>query len=126
MRKKAMILGLLCLALLLIGILGCFWVLNYPYGTQIEIVQNGKVLQRFDLMQTENQIIEVEYEGRINQIEIQDGKIRMLAANCPDNTCVRMGWLDLAVPIVCLPNHLVIQFVEETEEVDTFIRQVLK
>ena len=122
MRKKAMILGLLCLALLLIGILGFFWVLNHPHGTQIEIVQDGKVLQRFDLMQTENQIIEVEYEGRINQIEIQDGKIRMLAADCPDNTCVRMDWLDLAAPIVCLPNHLVIQFVEEAEEVDTFIR----
>lgn len=122
MRKKAMILGLLCLALFLIGILGCFWVLNHPHGTQIEIVQDGKVLQRFDLMQTENQIIEVEYEGRINQIEIQDGKIRMLAADCPDNTCVRMDWLDLASPIVCLPNHLVIQFVEEAEEVDTFIR----
>ena len=48
--------------------------------------------------------------------EIKAHQIRMLEAECPDNTCVHMGWLDSTVPIVCLPNRLVIQFVENHNE----------
>lgn len=70
------------------------------------------------MQKTENQIVEVEYEGRVNRIEIQDHQIHMLEADCPDHTCVNMGWLDSATPIVCLPNHLVIQFSGKTDEVD--------
>lgn len=86
MKRKAMILGLLCAVLFLAGIFGSLWILIRPHGTQVEIVQDGMVLQQLDLSQTENQMIEVEYEGRINQIQIEDGKIRISAADCPDNT----------------------------------------
>ena len=86
MKRKAMILGLLCAVLCLAGIFGSLWILIRPHGTQVEIVQDGMVLQQLDLSQTENQMIEVEYEGRINQIQIEDGKIRISAADCPDNT----------------------------------------
>lgn len=70
----------------------------------------------------ENQIIEVEYEGRTNQIQVENGKIRVSKADCPDNTCVHMGWLDSAVPIVCLPNHLIIRFTEIPDEIDGIVQ----
>lgn len=58
----------------------------------------GNVLYTFDL-------------SRSNTIQIQDGKICVQAAECPDQTCVHMGYLsDSGLPIVCLPNRLVIQF----------------
>ena len=98
--------------IMLIGVLGSILVLRAPHTNMVEIVQDGEVLYRFDLVRSENQIIEVVYDGRINTIEIKDHQIRMLDAECPDHTCVQMGWLDSAVPIVCLPNHLVIQFRE--------------
>ena len=48
-----------------------------------------------------------------NVIEIKDGKIRVKSADCPDQTCVRMGWLSsAAMPIVCLPHDLVITFAD--------------
>ncbi|MBQ2093605.1 MAG: NusG domain II-containing protein, partial [Ruminococcus sp.] len=38
-------------------------------------------------------------------------------AECPDKTCVNMGWLSSAsMPIVCLPNHLVIEFAAGYED----------
>ena len=98
--------------LFLTGIAGSFLLMKQPDGSVVEIVQDNQVLYRFNLDQTENQTIEVEYETLSNTIEIRNLQIRMAEAECPDHTCVQMGWLDSAVPIVCLPNHLVIQFRE--------------
>ena len=60
-------LGVLCAVLFLAGIFGSLWILTRPHGTQVEIVQDGAVLQQVDLTQAENQMIEVEYEGRIKE-----------------------------------------------------------
>lgn len=104
--------------LLLIGIVGSFLVFQRPDTELVEIVQDEEVLHRINLSQAEDQIINVEYDGRINQIEIKDHQIHMLEAECPDHTCIHMGWLDSAAPIVCLPNRLVIQFAESQGEID--------
>lgn len=105
-------------SLLLIGILGSALVLCRPDTNLVEIVQNGKVLYQLDLAHTEDQTTEVVYEGRINTIEIKNHQIHMLEAECPDKTCVNMEWLDSAAPIICLPNHLVIQFSGSNEDID--------
>ena len=93
------------------------------HSTQVNIVQDGKLLYTFDLTSAEDQTLEIEYKGRINTIQIADGRIRMLEAECPDQTCVHMGWLDSStMPIVCLPNHLVIEYADSEDEVDTVVR----
>lgn len=112
---------ILCAAILLAGVLGCIWVMHRPSSSMVEIVQNDIVLYCLDLSQAEDQILEIAYEGRTNQIEIKDHQIHMLEAECPDKTCVHMGWLDSGLPIVCLPNHLVIQFREEGEIADAIL-----
>jgi hypothetical protein len=44
---------------------------------------------------------------------IEDGEICVSSAECPDKTCVKMGKLrSESLPIVCLPNHLIIRFAE--------------
>lgn len=103
---------------LTVGILGSFLVLQKPHTSMVEIVQDGQVLYRLDLAQELDQVLEIEYEGRVNTVEIKNHQIRVLEAECPDNTCVHMSWLDSAAPIVCLPNHLVIQFADTNESVD--------
>ena len=105
--------------LLFLGILGSMLVLQRPDTSMVEILRDGEVLYRLDLEQEEDQILEIEYEGRTNTVEIKDHQIRMAEAECPDNTCVHMGWLDSAAPIVCLPNHLVIQFVKAGGDIDS-------
>lgn len=108
MKKKWPV--LLVGIILFVGIIGSVLMLHRPNTNLVEIIQEGNVLYRLDLAQTEDQTIEVEFDGRVNTIEIRDHQIHMLEAECPDKTCVNMGWLQSSVPIVCLPNHLVIQF----------------
>lgn len=101
----------LCAGILLAGVIGCFWVMQASGGNTVEILQDGNVLYTLDLAHAEDQVIEITYQGRSNTVQIQDGKICVQAAECPDQTCVHMGFLtDSGLPIVCLPNRLVIQF----------------
>ena len=106
----------LCGAILLLGIVGCFWVMR-PIGSRmVEILQDGALLYTFELSAAEDEVFSVETEYGVNEIQIQDGTIRMLSADCPDQTCVQMGPLSEAgVPIVCLPHRLVIQYTADTE-----------
>lgn len=107
----------------LLGAVGSLWLLRMPHGTQVNIVQDGNVLYTFDLASAEDQAFEIEYEGRINTVQIENGRIRMLKAECPDQTCVHMEWLDSgAMPIVCLPNHLSIEYAGSADDIDAVIR----
>ena len=47
--------------------------------------------------------------GGTNTIEIKDGKVRMLEAQCPNHLCVHQGWISLeGQSIVCLPNKVTV------------------
>ena len=49
-------------------------------------------------------------DGGVNRIEVEPGRLRVAAADCPDRICVSQGWLsDQSVPIVCLPHRLIIK-----------------
>lgn len=121
--SKQKILICICASFFLLGIAGSAWLLLAPGGTQVNIVQDGIVLCTFDISTTEDKTLEIEYEGRINTVQIENGRIRMLEAECPDQTCVHMGWLESkAMPIVCLPNHLSIEFDDSVDSVDAVTR----
>lgn len=122
MNKRVRILLIVAAVIFLVGVAGSFFVRNSPHGQVVQVLQDGKVLYTFDLSSQDNRTIQVEYDGRSNSIQIQDGRIRMLKADCPDHTCIQMGWLDSAAPIVCLPNHLVIQFASSHNSMDAALR----
>lgn len=45
-----------------------------------------------------------------NVVSVERGRICVSDASCPDHVCMKTGWIsDGAVPIVCLPNELVIK-----------------
>lgn len=105
------------------GLAGSIFIMFRPHGTQVNIVQEGTVLYTFDLSVTKNQTIDIKYEGRVNIVQIENGKIRVLEAECQDKTCVHRGWLkDSNLPIVCLPNHLVIEYTDVNDNVDAFVK----
>ncbi len=110
-RKAVYIVAALCAVLFLGGIGGMIWNLTRSHGRQVEILQDGKILYTLDLAQAEDQTFTVNYGGRTNEIEIRDHQIRVKAADCPDQICVHMDWLE-AAPIVCLPNRLSIQYAD--------------
>lgn len=44
------------------------------------------------------------------QIEIKNGKIRVLKADCPNQICVNMGWIQYSgQTIACVPNKAMIE-----------------
>ena len=110
-RKAVYIVAALCALSFLGGIGGMIWNLTRSHGRQVEILQDGKILYTLDLAQAEDQTFTVTYGGRTNEIEIREHQIRVKAADCPDQICVHMDWLEDA-PIVCLPNRLSIQYAD--------------
>ena len=110
-RKAVYMVAALCAMIFLGGIGGMIWNLTRSHGRQVEILQDGELLYTLNLDQVEDQTFTVTYEGRSNEIEIKDQRIRVKAADCPDQICVHMDWLE-AAPIVCLPNRLSIQYAD--------------
>lgn len=82
-------------------------------SNKVTVVRDNEVLYTFDLSRTENQTIRIEYpNGGYNIVEIKDGTICISDADCPDQTCVKTGILKSSgIPVVCLPHHLVIKYI---------------
>lgn len=102
------------------GIVGCLLLLFAPSDhNKVLIRRDGEVLYSLDLSKEKNRTFVIPYGGSSNTIEIRDGRIRVMEAECPDKVCVRTGWLSSsAIPIVCLPNHLEILFASGNDDID--------
>ena len=76
------------------------------------IILDGELVKEVDLRQVDEPytfILEGE-AGLTNTIRVETGKIRVEAASCPDQVCVHQGFISNGtVPIVCLPNQLIIE-----------------
>ena len=80
-------------------------------GGQARILLHGEELRTVDLANASSETFVVEGEdGQRNVVAVEPGRIRVTEASCPDQVCVRQGWIrDGATPIVCLPHGLVIE-----------------
>lgn len=98
----------------------CLWIFRPSEGKIVEILSDGEIIYTFDMTEVENQEIVVFYDshdnsghGSSNTIKIENGEIWVKEAQCPDQTCVKMGKLySESLPIVCLPNRLTIRYEE--------------
>ena len=88
-------------------------------ATHAEITSNGKLLKTVDLRIDQTFTVTTE-KGGINVVTVQDGKIAVTEATCPDHYCMKRGFCDSGADIVCLPNRLVIHFTE-AQEIDAVI-----
>ena len=90
----------------------------------VYIFRNGVQIERLHLSAvTEPYSFPVESGSEINIIEVENGRIRIAEANCPDGLCVRQGWISGgAIPIVCLPHQLIIRFdSDKSQELDAIV-----
>lgn len=86
-----------------------------------QIIQDGQVIQTIDL-----QNVKEPYEFEItakngghNTIRVENGKIGIIHASCPDKICVKQGFItNGTLPIVCLPNKLSVVVVNGNDELD--------
>lgn len=104
----------LCLLFLgAIAALCVLWVALIPLfahpGASADILQNGTLLRTLSLDKPAEFTVSAP-NGESNTVTVRDGRICVSHATCPDQVCVRQGWVSTdATPIVCLPNGLVIQ-----------------
>jgi len=101
----------------------------YKDGVLTETINLAAVTEPFtriigDTEGNDSNVLLPRETGRLNMIEIETGRIRMLGANCPDGLCVDQGWISSGiVPIVCLPNRVIItmESAEKAYNVDAVV-----
>ena len=81
----------------------------------------AKITSKGEPVKTVDLLIDQEFtvDGK-NTVTVQDGKIAVTWADCPDHYCMKRGYCDRGTDIVCLPNRLVISFLGE-QEVDAAV-----
>ena len=107
--------GILIICVLII------FALNQPQAEWAFIYQDGVLLEDINPVNLSVPVsFTVEYISGKNQITVEQGRIRVSEANCPDGLCVRQGWINnTAIPIVCLPHRLIIRLdVDHTRDID--------
>ena len=79
----------------------------------VRVTRDGVLLEEIDLSQLDQpRTLTLEDERGSNTLQVERGRVRVSAADCPDQVCVNQGWIsDGAVPIVCLPHRLMVEIV---------------
>ena len=102
---------LLCALLGLLTIYRHFFAsLDQLFPAQATITVAGKVLRTIDLDPAGGKEM-MQISGRLGPatVEVADGRIRMLEANCPEQICVKQSWIQSpGSTIVCLPGEIII------------------
>lgn len=105
--------------LLLVCILATlFLYTRQPDEMIVQVLQDGVCIRQIDLskVKTAYSFVVEDVQGGSNTICVEPGRICITDADCPDQICVRRGWLSgSAEPIVCLPHKLVIQLAGSAE-----------
>lgn len=87
--------------------------LKGPKSARVEILQDDQLLYILDVEKDAGKYRITDEKGGYNVVEVYGGEVFVAEADCPDQTCVKMGKLDSGLPIVCLPHKLVIKFADE-------------
>ena len=92
--------------------------LNKEEGGYVEVIVNKEIKDIFPLDENKQYTI---LDGKnINKIKIEDGKVWVTDASCPDKLCVKQGKIDKdGQSVICLPNKVVIKIVsDKKDEID--------
>lgn len=90
-----------------------FLIINFAVkkdGSYAVIKVDGKVIKTLDLNSGETTIEVNGYQGGVNKVVINDGKVSMTEADCPDELCVKTGKISrVGETIVCLQHRVVVE-----------------
>lgn len=112
---------ILIAALLAVSIIGSVLTLGgRTSAVTANLYLDGQCIRSIDLSQvTDPYSFTVEGPAGTNTVLVEPGRIRVSHADCPDQVCVNQGWIsNSVVPIVCLPNRLVIQIEDSAGTAD--------
>lgn len=109
--------------IIIVNVAALFFIKNAAFNYDAKYVSiqvNGKEIKKitFD-SQTVGKQIPIKTEYGYNLLEIDDGRVRVIEADCPDKLDVKQGYISkVGEVIVCLPNKLVIEIKGASTETD--------
>ena len=106
--------GKLIIAALALAVLasGAWIVLGPKAQGELRVIVevDGQVYCEYDMDEVDGIIPISTPNGGENRLYVQEDLVYMDSANCPDKLCVKQGVIrDGSVPIVCLPNKVVVR-----------------
>ena len=120
MKKKKNLIAILILALIIVLSLFSLKMINRESKTLgiVKVIKNNEVIKTIDLSKVKESY-EFEVKGdneESNTIKVENTGVSIVSASCKDKICIHTGKIkDSSLPIVCLPNKLIIKF-ESTKE----------
>jgi len=113
----------LIIFIIIISMLGLYYVKVYVSDSgekYISIQVDGDEYKKIYFGENmEGKNIEIKTEFGYNKIEIGEGKVRVVEADCPDELDVKQGWIsNPGEIIVCLPNRLIIEIKSDEKRDD--------
>ena len=105
---------LILAALLLAGIVWGVRTLTKRHGGEAVVTVDGETVAVLPLREDtayalNSAFLGLAEEGFANVIVVENGRVCVKDASCPDRVCVRTGWIEYAgESIVCLPHKLVV------------------
>lgn len=115
-KKRAIIIALiLSLIFILSAVLTAHQFLAKQEAASAAIYQNGRLIK---IISTDHEeTFRIEDGEDWNEITVDKDGIHVSGASCPDKICMHTVWRGKgSLPIVCLPNHLVITAAPEEKD----------
>ena len=102
-------------------LLGIFFTVFSLFGggnkTKVVIKVDGEVYGTYSL--NRDRTITIDRNGNHNEVVIKDGHVQMMESSCSNQICVNQGQISaVSIPIVCLPNGVMVQIVDGEEGYD--------
>lgn len=123
--NRRVVFALLALIVLLVAasVFACIYFYTSREDAAIaQIYQDGTLIETIDLS-TVSETYQFTIEGTdsaYNTIEVRPDGIGIVDASCPDKLCIHTGFThSSSLPIVCLPNKLVIELHEKSDDSNT-------
>ena len=113
-KRDFIVIGIVLAIALVIGLIS---LLSEKPAETLSIYVAGELYGEYSL--NKNQEIAI---GDTNVCMIEDGKVRMMQATCPDQICVEHAAIARdGATIVCLPNRVVLEICNESEDGEPMI-----
>jgi len=110
------------LSLLLISLAAMCLLQNRAAGDNltVEIYKNNQLYRQIPLSEATSEEIRVaDADGHYNVVEIAGGRVRVREADCPNQICVKSGWLSKPGQIsFCAPNKVKVVIKGNSNEFD--------
>lgn len=89
------------------GVIGIVCSMSFPSAATV-LIKTPEAVYRYPIDRDRT----VKVKGKLGEylIEIRNGKVRAMEANCPERICIERGWIYRSGDsIICFPNQIIIR-----------------